>query len=81
VNNLTAWYIDVYGNTSTPSLRFVDVSNSAVRAEINGSGNFIIGGDAKVGVDTSKGVVLTSPNGTQYRLVVDNSGNLTTTLV
>lgn len=80
-DNLTAWYIDVYGNTSTPSLRFVDVSNSAVRAEINGSGNFIIGGDAKVGVDTSKGVVLTSPNGTQYRLVVDNSGNLTTTLV
>ena len=80
-DNLTAWYLDVYGNTSTPSLRFVDVSNSAVRAEINGSGNFIIGGDAKVGVDTSKGVVLTSPNGTQYRLVVDNSGNLTTTLV
>jgi phage gp45-like len=38
------------------------------------------GSDVTVGVDTSVGVVLTSPNGTQYRLVVDNSGNLTTTL-
>jgi hypothetical protein len=39
-DNATGWYIDVYGNTSTPSLRFVDVSNSAVRATIDGSGNF-----------------------------------------
>ena len=37
-------------------------------------------GDISVGVDTSTGLILTSPNGTQYRLVVDNSGNLTTTL-
>ena len=39
-DNATGWYIDVYGNTSTPSLRFVDVSNSAVRATIDGSGRF-----------------------------------------
>jgi hypothetical protein len=39
-DNATGWYIDVYGNTSTPSLRFVDVSNAAVRAQIDGSGNF-----------------------------------------
>jgi len=39
-DNATGWYIDVYGNTSTPSLRFVDVSNSAVRAGIDSSGNF-----------------------------------------
>jgi hypothetical protein len=37
-DNATAWYIDVYGNTSTPILRFVDAS--AVRASIDGSGNF-----------------------------------------
>jgi hypothetical protein len=37
-DNATGWYIDVYGNTSTPSLRFVDVSNSAVRATIDASG-------------------------------------------
>jgi len=37
-DNATGWYIDVYGNTSTPSLRFVDVSNASVRATIDGSG-------------------------------------------
>jgi hypothetical protein len=39
------------------------------------------GGDIRVGVDTTRGVVLTSPNGTQYRLIVDNSGNLSTSAV
>jgi hypothetical protein len=37
-DNATAWYIDVFGNTSTPSLRFVDVSVGVVRATIDGSG-------------------------------------------
>jgi hypothetical protein len=37
-DNATGWYIDVYGNTSTPSLRFVDVSNSVVRMTVDGSG-------------------------------------------
>ena len=41
-DNATGWYIDVYGNTSTPSLRFVDVSNAAVRATIDGSGRFTL---------------------------------------
>jgi len=38
-------------------------------------------GDVNVGTDTSTGVVLTSPNGTQYRLIVDDSGNLSTVAV
>lgn len=38
-------------------------------------------GDVKVGIDTSEGVILTSPNGTQYRLIVDDSGNLSTVSV
>lgn len=38
-------------------------------------------GDIKVGVNTSSGVILTSPNGSQYRLIVDNSGNLSTVFV
>jgi hypothetical protein len=38
-DNATGWYIDAYGSTSSPSLRFVDVSNSAVRMIIDGSGN------------------------------------------
>jgi hypothetical protein len=37
-DNATGWYIDVFGSTSTPSLRFVDVSNSAVRMVVDGSG-------------------------------------------
>jgi hypothetical protein len=39
------------------------------------------GGDISVGIDTSTGLILTSPNGTRYRLVVDDSGNLSTTAV
>lgn len=38
-------------------------------------------GDVKIGINTSQGVILTSPNGTQYRLIVDNSGSLSTVAV
>jgi len=38
-------------------------------------------GDISVGVSTAHGVVLTSPNGTQYRLIVDDSGALSTVAV
>jgi phage baseplate assembly protein gpV len=38
LDNNNGWYIDVYGNTSTPSLRFIDVSTAAVRMTISGSG-------------------------------------------
>ena len=41
----------------------------------------VIGGDLRVGRDNSQGVVLTAPNGTRYRLRVDNSGVLSTTAV
>ena len=34
-------------------------------------------GDIRVGVDTSQGLILTSPNGTQFRLTVDDGGILT----
>ena len=39
----------------------------------------VIGGDVSIGINY--GLVLTSPNGIKYRLIVDNSGNLSTTLV
>jgi hypothetical protein len=38
-------------------------------------------GDVKVGVNTSTGIILTSPGGTQYRLIVNDSGNLSTVAV
>jgi len=39
-DNTTAWYLDAFGNTSTPSFRIVDVSAGAVRATFDSSGNF-----------------------------------------
>jgi hypothetical protein len=39
------------------------------------------GGDISVGINTSNGLVLTSANGTKYRLFVSNAGVLTTVLV
>jgi len=38
-------------------------------------------GDVKVGVSTAQGVILTSPNGTEYRLIVADDGTLSTTAV
>jgi hypothetical protein len=37
-----------------------------------------ITGDSYVGIDTSTGVILKSPNGTSYRLYVENDGTLKT---
>ena len=37
-DNATAWSMDVYGSTSTPSLRFVDGIAAASRMSIDGSG-------------------------------------------
>jgi hypothetical protein len=53
----------------------------SIGATITGSKLSVNGGDLRVGVNTSYGLILTSPNGTKYRLVVDNSGNLSTVLV
>ena len=38
----------------------------------------IYNSDLYVGIGNTRGVVLTSPNGTAFRITVDNSGNLTT---
>ena len=45
------------------------------------SGITSIRSDCNVGVSTASGVVLTSPNGTKYRLIVANDGTLSTTAV
>jgi len=36
-DNNTSWYIDLYGSSTSPQLRFVDVDNSAVRMTMTGS--------------------------------------------
>ncbi len=56
-DNATAWYADVYGNTSTPSFRLVDVSSAAVSLAINSSGAVALRG----GVSAS-GVGITFPS-------------------
>lgn len=43
-DNATAWYIDVYGSNSTPSMRMVDVSAGAVSLAINSSGALALRG-------------------------------------
>ena len=51
----------------------------ANQLSISGVSTFI--GSVRVGVDTLSGVILTSENGTQYRLIVDNAGALSTVAV
>lgn len=41
----------------------------------------VVGGDASVGINTSQGIILTSANGTRYRLFVENDGTLKTVAV
>jgi len=40
-----------------------------------------VSGNARVGINTSQGVILTSPNGTKYQLFVENGGTLKTVAV
>jgi hypothetical protein len=66
--------------------------NGTVRFYANSSGNvgigttnpteaLEVGGNARVGINTSQGVILTSPDGTKYRLFVENGGTLKTIAV
>jgi len=41
-DNASSWSMDVYGSTSTPSLRFVDNTAAATRMTIDGSGRITI---------------------------------------
>ena len=38
----------------------------------------VVGGDIRVGINTSQGIILTSANGTKYRLIVSDAGVLST---
>jgi hypothetical protein len=77
LDNNNGWYIDVYGNTSTPSLRFVDVSTAAVRMTISGSGAITMGQSLAVGpinpsavagrIDASNDVVAFSTSDSRFK--------------
>ena len=62
--------------------------NNEVTLFFNGNEKFAttntgvsVTGDAKVGTDNSTGVILTSPNGTEYRIVVADDGTLSASSV
>jgi hypothetical protein len=59
----------------------VTVTGTTFTNQLSVSGVSTFSGNVRVGVDTSSGVILTSPNGTQFRLIVDDSGTLSTTAV
>jgi hypothetical protein len=67
----------VFGAIGIGTTTIVDEDTSFY---VNGSSEFV-SGDVKVGINTSQGVVLTSANGTKYRLIVSNAGVLSTVLV
>jgi hypothetical protein len=79
-------------NTGTPS-QSLQVGSPSVVLGAYISGNLgvgvanpvdkltVRGGDISVGINTSNGLVLTSDNGTKYRLFVSNAGVLSTVLV
>jgi hypothetical protein len=51
-DNTIAWAIDVFGSTSTPSLRILDSVASAARLIIDGSGNVNVGSGTGGGTNT-----------------------------
>ena len=71
------------------SERYIECNvNNAVQIFHNGTERFTttssgvsVTGDAKVGTGNSEGVILTSPDGTEYRLIVANGGALSPSAV
>lgn len=61
-DNTSAWAIDVYGNTSTPSLRFVDNVAAAARLQIDGTGIMTVGSNTVMGI--TRGTTVASTSGT-----------------
>lgn len=67
------------GNGVTPKININ--GGVGISTNLNVVGISTFNQDVNVGSDQSTGIVLTSPNGSKFRLIVDNSGNLSTTAV
>ena len=67
-----AFTVDSSGNVSGSSLNI-----GAGNFQVGGLGDVVTVNDIEI-TDTIKGLILKSPNGTRYRLQVDNAGNLGT---
>jgi len=79
-SSLTKISLTVNGGISTRP-HSVTVNELYVDTNANVAGVSTFAGDVGIGTDQSSGLILTSPNGTKYRLVVDNVGNLSTVAV
>lgn len=73
VDNSSQWVVSLAG-IHTLSNVGIGTTNSTEKLTVRG-------GDISVGVSTTHGLILTSSNGTQYRLFVENDGTLGTSLV
>jgi hypothetical protein len=67
-----------YWTTNTTGIH--TLSNVGI-GTTNSTSKLTVIGDVKVGINTNNGLIMTSPNGTKYRLIVDNFGILSTSLV
>jgi len=59
----------------------VDANNNVGVGSTIPTAKLNVVGDTRVGFDTSSGVILTSANGTKYRLLVSNAGAISTVVV
>jgi hypothetical protein len=71
VGNKTSYWVETSVGIHTLSNVGIGTTNPSAKLEVQN-------GDIRVGIDTSQGLILTSPNGTQFRLIVDNLGILST---
>ena len=87
--NALRWTSDdvrIEGTTAGDNIKFYVANTEILQLAQSGTlatvtGNLkVTGGDIEV-QDSSNGLILRSPNGTRYRITVDNSGNLTTTAI
>jgi hypothetical protein len=66
--------LQVTGGAYISGFLGIGTTNPTSKLQVNG-------GDIRVGVNTSNGLILTSQNGTKYRLMVSDVGILSTILV
>jgi hypothetical protein len=80
--NSTTDYIKLTGgnNGANEIARFLGSGNAGIGTSSPASRLTVTGGDAEV-TDSARGLILKSPNGTRYRINVNDAGALTTTLI
>jgi hypothetical protein len=73
--------LEVATNLIFADSNYVGIGTTVPEAKLHVVGVSTFSADVSVGIDTSGGVVLTAPNGTRYRLFVDNAGSLGTVAI